>query len=305
MTRPHPLTTERLTLLPLAVEHAAALFAIYSHPDAMRYWDTPCHASIEATRAMIERMTHERACWWAIRQRADGRVIGAVGYLGNEGPPGMGYILHPDCWRQGIMREAAHAALGYGFDTLGLDRVELWINDDNAPSQRLAETLGFTRRGRFRQKYHHHKTSHEKLVYGLYRHEWAAGSPAGKKRSPLVYSAQPILAVTDVSATAAYYRDILGFTIAFLYGDPPTFGAVSLHEWTGEGAYIQLAQVDTLAPPQVGLYLFAGPAIDELYARYRATGVQIERALAQQPWGMREFAIRDCNGYLLRFGLPA
>lgn len=298
------ITTDRLVLQPLTVDHAPALYTVYSHPEAMHYWNTPCHASVDATRTMIEDMSHARACWWAIRHQEDSRVIGAVGYLGNQGPPGMGYILHPAYWRQGIMREAVRAALDFGFDQLGLDRVELWINDDNLPSQRLAEQIGFTRRGRFRQKYDHYESSHEKLVYGLLRAEWRSAQPTEGRRGPLVYSLQPILAVTDVAATAAYYRDKLGFTIAFLFGEPPTFGAVSLHEWTGEGAHIQLSEVDMLTPPQVGLYLFAGPAIADLYARYRAAGVQVERDLADQPWGMREFAIRDCNGYLLRFGLP-
>ena len=51
----------------------------------------------------------------------------------------------------------------------------------------------------------------------------------------------PILAVPDVQAAAEYYCDKLGFTVGFLYGDPPTHGGIHRGEWTSEGAHIQLS----------------------------------------------------------------
>jgi len=117
----------------------------------------------------------------------------------------------------------------------------------------------------------------------------------------------PILAVPDVLAAAEYYCDKLGFTIGFLYGDPPTHGGIHRGEWTSEGAHIQLTLTDQPLPekPPVGFYVFMGEDVDGLFEAYQAAGVQIEREPTDEPWGMREFAIRDCNGYLLRFGRPS
>jgi RimJ/RimL family protein N-acetyltransferase/uncharacterized glyoxalase superfamily protein PhnB len=291
------------------VDDAAALHAVYSDDDAMRYWDTPPHATLDDTRACIEReLSPDAACWWALSLDAAGPALGVVGYLGNPDVPGMGYILHPHYWRQGYMSEAVRAALDYGFTALGLDRVELWINDDNLPSQRLAASLGFALRGRFRQRYHHHAHAHEKLVYGLHVSEWRDGALATPAHTPpnSVYSLQPILAVPDVQAAAAFYRDQLEFTVDWTYGDPPTHGSVSLGEWTTQAARIQLSHTDEPfdAATAVALYIFVGPDIDARYARYQERGVTIARELATQPWGMREFAVRDRNGYLLRFGTP-
>lgn len=298
------LTTERLILRRLHVDDAADLHPIYSDAETMRYWHHPRHQDVAETRSMIaHEIAPERACWWTIRRRYDPRAIGVVGYLGNPGVPGMGYILSREHWGQGYMSEAVRAALDYGFDHLALDRVELWIVRENLASRRLAERTGFTYRGRFRQKFTHAAQSHEMTVYGLYRHEWKGGDPPPVQ----VYSMQPILAVADVEATAAYYRDKLGFSISFLYGHPPTYGAIAHQQWTPDGATIQLAQRDDGAkqPPAVGLYLFVGAGIDRLYRRYQQNGVAIVQELETHPWGMREFAIRDCNGYLLRFGAPA
>lgn len=300
--------TDRLTLRPLAASDAADLFSMYAHPEAMRYWDTPPHKDVATTRALLERMiANPQGCAWAICLAQNDRAIGVVEYLGNPGVPGMGYILHPDYWRQGYTSEAVHAALEYGFSVLGLDRVELWINDENVASQRLAKKVGFIRRGRFQQKYHHHNAVHEKYVYGMYRHEWQqlAGHPPASTPAARFYSLQPILLVPDVEATARYYCDKLGFSLSFLYGDPPTHGAVARGDWTTEGAQIQFSQRQPVGPsPAVELYFFVGPQLEQLYADYSAQGVEVVRELATMPWGMREFAIRDCNGYLLRFGTP-
>ena len=119
-----------------------------------------------------------------------------------------------------------------------------------------------------------------------------------------IYSLQPILAVHDVQATAAWYVQKLGFRIGFLYGDPPSHGAVVSNEFTPEGAKIQLTRIaqDVPLQPQTMLYIFTGPAIDELYALYRKRDVTIDRVIETMPWGNREFRIKDINGYLIRFG---
>jgi RimJ/RimL family protein N-acetyltransferase/uncharacterized glyoxalase superfamily protein PhnB len=271
----------------------------------MRFWHEPPHRHADQTRAMVERFMAGPERAWVLCRKGGEEGLGLVYYLGNVGRPGMGYILHPRCWGQGLMSEAVRGVLDYGFARLDLDQVELWIDARNVASQHVAERTGFGRRAAFRQKYAHEATSHEKLVYGLRIDEWRPGSPVRRPRPIEAYSLQPILAVRDVRATAEYYRDQLGFEIVFLYGDPPTYAGVALGEWTASGAIIHLALVD--APPPVagiGLYLPVGPAIDALFESYRARGVDLVGEVAQQPWGAREFSLRDCNGYLLRFSTP-
>jgi RimJ/RimL family protein N-acetyltransferase/catechol 2,3-dioxygenase-like lactoylglutathione lyase family enzyme len=301
----HPvIETARLVLRPLAPEHAAALNHVLADPQAMRYWHEPSHRSVEQTRAMIDAYVSGSERAWALVE-AGGDAIGIVYYLGNVGAPGMGYILGPRRWGNGFMSEAVQGALAYGFETLGFDRVELWIDNRNLASQRLAERVGFTRRAAFRQKYPHETASHEKLVYGLRVEEWRPGAVAGHLQGLRTYSLQPILAVADVRATAEYYRDKLGFQIGFTFGEPPTYAGLWLGEWSATGANIHLSFADPPLPTHgIALYINVGPGIDELHAAFKARGVGVAGEVAQQPWGMREFAIRDCNGYVLRFGTP-
>lgn len=299
------LRTERLILRPLEVADADGLYDIYRRPEAMRFMDEAPHSSAAETRQMVGGMLNGPGTVWTVRTAADGPALGYVDYIGNSGVPGMGYMLHPDHWGNGYMSEAVRAILNHGFDEMGLDRVELWISEENRASLRLAERVGFRRRGRMRQKYHQDATGHDKIVYGITAEQWRTGQMAGNAQA--AYSLAPILAVPDVQAAAEYYCDKLGFTIGFLYGDPPTHAGIHSGEWTSEGAHIQLSHTDDPLPPKlpVGFYVFMGEDVDGLFERYRAAGVHIERGLTDEPWGMREFAIRDCHGYLFRIGRPS
>ena len=299
------IVTERLVLHPARPEHAQALHATFADPEAMRFWPEPPHASQEQTRAMVAAQVAGPNRAWALVPREGGDAIGLVYYLGNTSVPGMGYILGPRWWRKGLMSEAVRGTLAYGFEELGLERVELWIDARNRSSRRLAERNGFQRRASFRQKYPHDADSHEKLVYGLHLEEWRPGTSAKAPQSIEIYSLQPILGVADVRATAEFYRDKLGFEIGFFYGDPPTYAGLRLGEWSMSGANIHLARDDPAPSPQgLALYLNVGPGIDALHAAYKARGVDVLGEVAHQPWGAREFAIRDCNGYVLRFSTP-
>jgi len=55
------LRTERLLLRPLRADDAAALFAIFSDPEVMRYWSTPPWPSVDEAHALIARDARELA----------------------------------------------------------------------------------------------------------------------------------------------------------------------------------------------------------------------------------------------------
>ena len=105
----------------------------------------------------------------------------------------------------------------------------------------------------------------------------------------------PTLAVSDVEKACNWYIEKLGFSIRFLWGTPPSHGAISLgeasvHFWKG--------------PPQLGenwIY-FDISNLDTMYERAKTNGVNITRPPENYPWGMREFNAVDLNGYNIRFG---
>lgn len=297
------LTTERLVLRPLTLEDASALHDVYCDAHTMRFMPSLPHASMEDTRRhLANEMNSRGSVHWAICLHKDGKAIGHINYLGQTVLPGMGYILRRDQWGKGYVTEACRAALTYGFDAMDLDRVELWIDEINFASQRVAQKLGFRLKGTLPLRYAHETTHHIMQVYGLWRHEWQDTQPP----NPGVdfFSAQPVLLVHDVKATAAWFHDKLGFRVDFLLGEPPTHAGISRGDWTGRMVTLQLSQVpiERAIVPSAYIYVMVGANIDELFAQYRDAGVKIVAEPISQPWGMREFTVREPNGHHLRFG---
>jgi len=305
MATPMTLRTERLTLEPLTPAHATELFAVFGDPVAMRYWHTLPHTTVAETTGMITTLiSAPRACWWAFR-RHEGVALGYVGYHGTV-TPGMGYALRADAWGQGLAAEAVEAALSAGFTTLGLNRVELWIHAHNQSSWRLAERLGFTRRGQFWQRYPHAAAPHETLVYGLRADEWAARAsfaPARPQREIAFTTVEPVIEVPDVAATVTYYTERLGFACEVMTGDPPSIAIVARGEWSVPAVRFCFVRSDAPIARSGRLYIIVSGAIDELHDHYRINGVTITQPLTTQPWGRREFGIADLNGQRLTFGV--
>ena len=105
----------------------------------------------------------------------------------------------------------------------------------------------------------------------------------------------PTMKVPCVKTSAEYYRDKLGFEIEFLWGDPPVHAGVRL----GHAS----VHFSSDAPNPNGFWnYFIVDNVDGLFKWYQSNGVEILNEPETYPWGMREFNIKDLNGYHLRFG---
>lgn len=301
---PATLETERLTLQPMTSADVADLHTIYQDDRAMRFMPNPPYENVQQTQQLIEQqLGGNGAAYWSIRLKDSTTVIGQVNYLGQTRIPGMGYILHPYYWGQGIAVEACRAALDYGFAHFNYDRVELWIDERNSASLRVAQKLGFQVKGRIAHKYHHETSHHFMLVWGMLAHEWRTHPTHNPPVTPRFFSVEPVLMVHDVAATVAYYGDKLGFNVDFVVGDPPDHAGVSRGEWTGSLVSLQVTRVppERELTPSGYLHIRMDEGLDALYEQYRSNGIEIFAEPDDKPWGFREFAIKDLNGHVLVF----
>ena len=115
---------------------------------------------------------------------------------------------------------------------------------------------------------------------------------------------QPVLPVADVTRAARYFRDVLGFELDFIAGEPPSYARVKKGDRSyGDPVYIRLWQSPPrdAAPWRGEIVIHVGHDVDGLFRAYRQRGVAIVEPPTSQPWGLREFAIREPDGHLLRF----
>src|ERR1700744_699366 len=125
------LITTRLSLRPLAVSDAPAIFAMMSDEETMRFWDWPAFKDEETVReivgAQVADMDAGTARYWAVAFSPDAPAIGSVD-LSEIDPhhrrAEVGFLFNRAQWNKGYAREAMQAVLGVAFKDMALER--LW-----------------------------------------------------------------------------------------------------------------------------------------------------------------------------------
>ena len=102
----------------------------------------------------------------------------------------------------------------------------------------------------------------------------------------------PVLHVPDVLATAAFYRDVLGFTWDF--GDE-TYAVV----WRDNSAIHFVKEAE--GPRGVHLFQWVND-VDGYYREVVDRGAKVSMEPTDQPYGIREFGVCDINGVGIVFG---
>ena len=151
LKRALPIETERLRIRYIDLDDAYDMYEYASRPEVCRYLLWSPHMNLSATEGYIESLIKRSLrglyCDWAIELKATGKMIGTVGYAmidASDDIYEMGYVLSPDYQGKGYMTEAMNAMLKLNFDVLELPSAKLRIINENEPSKRLAERLGFT-----------------------------------------------------------------------------------------------------------------------------------------------------------------
>lgn len=113
-----------------------------------------------------------------------------------------------------------------------------------------------------------------------------------------IHASTAVLAAADIKQTVDWYQTVLGFSDPWVWGDRPGFGGI---RW-GEGQLMFILD-PPLARSVVGhQHYFNTDEVDVLYHRHVSAGAVVVSALAEMPWGVWEYTLRDPNGYYLRFG---
>ena len=153
--------TKHCIIRELTMDDIDALFELYSKPGITDFveplydYDKEC----EYERAYIEHMYgYYEYGMWLVFSKETGELIGRAGLENRDycdeqetqGVPGtyhsemeLGYIIAPEYQRQGYATEVCQAILEYAWENLCPDRINCLIDEENYPSRRLVEKLGF------------------------------------------------------------------------------------------------------------------------------------------------------------------
>src|ERR1700722_11092475 len=125
-----------------------------------------------------------------------------------------------------------------------------------------------------------------------------------------IVSAEPQLFVTDIKRSCEFFCGRLGFSLVFSYGKPPYYAqggrdAARLNLRCVERSVIESAvgeREDVLA---ASMTVATIEEIKLLFLEFRSASVVFQQTLKKQPWGARNFIVKDPDGNLLLFAGPA
>lgn len=157
MQAPFPkLETTRLRLRQMRDSDLEHIFAALSHPDVIRYYGVQ-FSTLESTREQMrwyaDIYQSGTGIWWAVCPREGDDLYGAIGFnnISHKNKKGeIGFWLLPERWGNGYVSEVLPVVLEYAYETLGLHRIEAFVEQGNVPSARVLLKFGFTHEGTMR-----------------------------------------------------------------------------------------------------------------------------------------------------------
>lgn len=176
-----PLQAAGVALEPLVEDHRGGLATAGADPAVWRY--LPYDSSeggfgrwFDMSLALREQGLE---AIWAVRNLADGALVGSTRYLNIAAHDRRveigGTWYAPAVWASAVNPACKFMLLRHGFETLGLNRIELKTDARNARSQAAIARLGAVREGVFRRHMvlpdgHVRDT----VYFSIIREEWPA-----------------------------------------------------------------------------------------------------------------------------------
>jgi ribosomal-protein-serine acetyltransferase len=138
------------------------------------------------TRSFIERAIASETDYEANGIWVDGELVGTIGFRVDvpDEKGEIGYWIDRGSEGRGIVTRASRRFLAFGFDELGLHRIELHAAVENRRSRAVAERLGMVEEGIHRQSERVADGFLDSVVYGLLADEWRRAHDADAGHPP-------------------------------------------------------------------------------------------------------------------------
>ena len=169
------LTTKRLVLRQMDNEDVNDFFALRSDKRVMEYIDRPLHKTLKDTEELMQSIDElynsGDGINWGVTLKDDTKLIGTIGYYRMKKEyfrAEIGYLLHHDHWRKGIMSEAIQAVIDYGFTKMKAHTIIADINPNNEASKMILEKNGFVKEAYFKDSYFINGKFEDAAIYTLF-----------------------------------------------------------------------------------------------------------------------------------------
>jgi Glyoxalase/Bleomycin resistance protein/Dioxygenase superfamily len=122
-------------------------------------------------------------------------------------------------------------------------------------------------------------------------------SSAHSTTRPVITAVAAELFVSDIQASCEFFTGKLGFTVVYVYGEPPFYGQVKR-----DAARLNLKCMDRpVIDPELrdreqllsaDMCVDTADEIKQLYLEFQKAGVEFQQTLMRQPWGAKNFVVK-------------
>ncbi len=144
------LKTERLFLRRVSVDDAHEIMELRGNAETMKYIPRPLAKTIEDAMAHItmidDKINSNEGINWAITINGNPKLIGIIGHYKIQKEnfrAEIGYMLLPEFHNRGIISEAIHEVVNYGFESMKLHSIEAIIDPRNFASEKVLQKNSF------------------------------------------------------------------------------------------------------------------------------------------------------------------
>jgi uncharacterized glyoxalase superfamily protein PhnB len=118
------------------------------------------------------------------------------------------------------------------------------------------------------------------------------------KECPMLVGAATVFVVSDIAKSVEHYRDALGFTVTFQYGQPIFYACLCRDEVS---LHLLAAHETKRLAGNGGICVFVKD-VDSVHAELVARGAKVIKPPQNYDYGMRDFDVVDLDGNHLTFG---
>lgn len=169
------LTTDRLVLREHSLLDASSLFKIRTNEKIMQFIDRERPKTLQDIEAFITSFNEgckqgQHIAWVISLKENPDQMIGSIGYWRTNFTnyrAEIGYMLHPDYWRKGIVSEALKATIDFGFEEMKLHSIQANINPGNDASRQILLKHGFVKEAYFKEDYYFNGKFLDSEIYSL------------------------------------------------------------------------------------------------------------------------------------------
>jgi ribosomal-protein-alanine N-acetyltransferase len=171
--------TGRLRLRKLSMRDAGDVFEYASVEEVAEHVTWEYHRnlsdSVHYLRFITKQYEDGFPAPWGIVHKDLGKLIGTIGYhvwslQSRYGE--VGYALSKDFWNKGYVTEAFNAVIRFGFENMGLNRIEATCKMLNYASEKVMIKCGLNYEGIMKQKLFAKGEYHDLKLYSIVKQDW-------------------------------------------------------------------------------------------------------------------------------------